>query len=101
MKSLNIQHVHTKFVSTDASVLPLSLSLPLSSHCLCVCIQPISSIASLSVLCLASHVVSPPQRYPDLFPVVISALSCLHFAAFLMWFQWFQITQHRGKQKTG
>lgn len=41
-------------------------------------------------LCISSHFVTPPARLPDLFPVLISGFSCLHFLGFLVWFNYMQ-----------
>lgn len=37
----------------------------------------------LSLVCAAAH---PPQRLPDLFPVSVSVISCVHFLLFLVYF---------------
>ncbi|KGL92461.1 Dolichyl pyrophosphate Man9GlcNAc2 alpha-1,3-glucosyltransferase [Charadrius vociferus] len=44
------------------------------------------SITLMGVLSLASAAVPPPQRLPDLFPVSVSVISCLHFLLFLVYF---------------
>ncbi|NXN55455.1 ALG6 glucosyltransferase, partial [Rynchops niger] len=44
------------------------------------------SVTLMGVLSLASAAVSPPQRLPDLFPLSVSVISCLHFLLFLVYF---------------
>ncbi|NXX76302.1 ALG6 glucosyltransferase, partial [Urocolius indicus] len=44
------------------------------------------SVALMSVLSAMSAAVPPPQRFPDLFPVAVSVISCLHFLLFLLYF---------------
>ncbi|NXT55367.1 ALG6 glucosyltransferase, partial [Pluvianellus socialis] len=44
------------------------------------------SLTLMGVLSLASAAVPPPQRLPDLFPVSVSVISCLHFLMFLVYF---------------
>ncbi|NXW52618.1 ALG6 glucosyltransferase, partial [Nyctiprogne leucopyga] len=44
------------------------------------------SITLMGVLSLLSAAVHPPQRLPDLFPVSVSVISCLHFLLFLVYF---------------
>ncbi|KFQ56478.1 Dolichyl pyrophosphate Man9GlcNAc2 alpha-1,3-glucosyltransferase, partial [Nestor notabilis] len=44
------------------------------------------SITLMAVLSLMSATVHPPQRLPDLFPLSVSVLSCLHFVLFLVYF---------------
>ncbi|NWR71039.1 ALG6 glucosyltransferase, partial [Centropus unirufus] len=44
------------------------------------------SITLMGVLSLMSAAVQPPQRLPDLFPVSVSIVSCLHFLVFLLYF---------------
>ncbi|NXP46494.1 ALG6 glucosyltransferase, partial [Heliornis fulica] len=44
------------------------------------------SITLMGVLSLMSAAVHPPQRLPDLFPVAVSIISCLHFLLFLVYF---------------
>lgn len=50
------------------------------------------SISSLLSVCLLSHIITPPSRWPDLFPVLISSLSCLHFLLFFLFFTYKQLT---------
>ncbi|NXC19335.1 ALG6 glucosyltransferase, partial [Corythaeola cristata] len=44
------------------------------------------SVTLMGVLSLMSAAVHPPQRLPDLFPVSVSVISCLHFLLFLVYF---------------
>uniref|UniRef100_S4RXN8 Alpha-1,3-glucosyltransferase n=1 Tax=Petromyzon marinus TaxID=7757 RepID=S4RXN8_PETMA len=45
--------------------------------------QLVASLVSMVTLLAGSCLVSAPARYPDLFPVLISATSCFHFLVFL------------------
>ncbi|KFQ65530.1 Dolichyl pyrophosphate Man9GlcNAc2 alpha-1,3-glucosyltransferase, partial [Phaethon lepturus] len=44
------------------------------------------SVTLMGILSLMSAAVHPPQRLPDLFPVSVSIISCLHFLIFLVYF---------------
>ncbi|NXF86685.1 ALG6 glucosyltransferase, partial [Eubucco bourcierii] len=44
------------------------------------------SVTLMAVLSLMSATVNPPQRLPDLFPLSVSLVSCLHFILFLVYF---------------
>ncbi|XP_009704153.1 PREDICTED: dolichyl pyrophosphate Man9GlcNAc2 alpha-1,3-glucosyltransferase-like, partial [Cariama cristata] len=44
------------------------------------------SVTLMGVLSLMSAAVPPPQRLPDLFPVSVSVISCLHFLLFWVYF---------------
>ncbi|NXW57000.1 ALG6 glucosyltransferase, partial [Eurystomus gularis] len=44
------------------------------------------SVTLMGVLSLLSAAAQPPQRFPDLFPVAVSLISCLHFLLFLVYF---------------
>ncbi|NXV32789.1 ALG6 glucosyltransferase, partial [Rissa tridactyla] len=44
------------------------------------------SVTLMGVLSLASAAVPPPHRLPDLFPLSVSVISCLHFLLFLVYF---------------
>lgn len=44
------------------------------------------SVTLMGVLSLMTATVRPPQRLPDLFPVSVSSISCLHFLFFLVYF---------------
>jgi len=49
------------------------------------------SLVGCLVLTICSVTVSPPSRYPDLFPLLISIYSCAHFVAFFAYFNYRQI----------
>lgn len=49
---------------------------------LCVCLA----------LSLASLLIPPPPRYPDIFPLLISVYSAMHFLFFLFYFNYIQVT---------
>nr|XP_022905027.1 dolichyl pyrophosphate Man9GlcNAc2 alpha-1,3-glucosyltransferase [Onthophagus taurus] len=51
----------------------------------------IVSISTLILLCLISLIFKPPIHYPDLFPLLISTFSCLHFIGFYVYFNWIQL----------
>lgn len=58
-------------------------------HILIAMLQHVSMIFSLSgcvILFAFSLVWEPPKRYPDLFPLLISVYSCLHFVGFFVYF---------------
>ncbi|NWH50335.1 ALG6 glucosyltransferase, partial [Fregata magnificens] len=44
------------------------------------------SVTLMGILSVMSAAVHPPQRLPDLFPVSVSIISCLHFLLFLVYF---------------
>nr|XP_008107537.1 PREDICTED: dolichyl pyrophosphate Man9GlcNAc2 alpha-1,3-glucosyltransferase isoform X2 [Anolis carolinensis] len=44
------------------------------------------SITMMGILTLMSATLDPPQKLPDLFPLTISVVSCLHFLFFLLYF---------------
>lgn len=44
-------------------------------------------------------VVKPPQKYPYLWPLMISTYSCIHFSAFLIYFNFNQFMLHVPKKK--
>lgn len=44
------------------------------------------SVTLMGVLSVMSAAVHPPQRFPDLFPVLVSCISCLHFLFFWLYF---------------
>ncbi|XP_075472047.1 dolichyl pyrophosphate Man9GlcNAc2 alpha-1,3-glucosyltransferase [Ascaphus truei] len=46
----------------------------------------LASLAVMTVLTFISVVLAPPTRLPDLFPVLISSVSCIHFLMFLLYF---------------
>ncbi|KAM8930148.1 dolichyl pyrophosphate Man9GlcNAc2 alpha-1,3-glucosyltransferase [Pelodytes ibericus] len=46
----------------------------------------LASLLLMSSLTFASAALTPPSRLPDLFPVLVSGISCLHFLIFLFYF---------------
>ncbi|NXC43220.1 ALG6 glucosyltransferase, partial [Penelope pileata] len=44
------------------------------------------SVSGMGALSAMSAALRPPQRLPDLFPVAVSSISCLHFVFFLVYF---------------
>lgn len=46
------------------------------------------------LLHLISHIITPPRRYPDLFPVLISVYSCGHFSFFLLYYHYLQYNEY-------
>ena len=80
---------------------PFSLSLSFlfpPPHCFP---QFYCSLLLLTSLCGLSHLVTPPERYPDLFPVLISSISFVHFAGFLVYFTHRQLTSQVTSSTTG
>uniref|UniRef100_A0A6J0URR6 Alpha-1,3-glucosyltransferase n=2 Tax=Pogona vitticeps TaxID=103695 RepID=A0A6J0URR6_9SAUR len=53
------------------------------------------SITLMGILTLMSATLDPPQRLPDLFPLAVSAVSCLHFLFFLLYFNVIVIWESR------
>lgn len=58
-----------------------------------------ASVVGMDVLSVASVVLEPPTRYPDIFPLLISLYSCAHFVLFFLYFNYRQI--FTGKLKVG
>lgn len=54
--------------------------------------QGILSVIGAAVLSIAAVIVTAPSRYPDIFAVLISGYSCVHFVFFLAWFYYLQLT---------
>ncbi|CAB3364114.1 Hypothetical predicted protein [Cloeon dipterum] len=48
------------------------------------------SLGGSIFLVLAQAVIAPPQRYPDIFPLLNSIFSCAHFLGFLTYAYWVQ-----------
>lgn len=44
------------------------------------------SIISTVILTFSSVLIKPPEKYPDIFTLLISVISCLHFLMFLLYF---------------
>lgn len=49
------------------------------------------SILGALLLSIVSQFVKPPERYPDLFPLLISLYSCGHFLIFFIYFNYVQL----------
>ncbi|XP_053104118.1 dolichyl pyrophosphate Man9GlcNAc2 alpha-1,3-glucosyltransferase isoform X2 [Hemicordylus capensis] len=56
------------------------------------------SVILMGILTLMNVTLDPPQRLPDLFPLAVSAVSCLHFLFFLLYFNIIAIWESRGSQ---
>lgn len=50
------------------------------------------SVLGMVALTVGSLAVKPPVHLPDLFPVLVSVYSCLHFLLFLVYFHYRQLT---------
>lgn len=62
---------------------PLQQAVLHGKHCCCISLLQVwLSLVTTSVLFLCLHLVQPPPRYPDIFPVLISDVSC----ALFLWF---------------
>lgn len=53
------------------------------------------SITLMGILTLMSATLDPPEKLPDLFPLAVSAVSCLHFLFFLLYFNVIAIWESR------
>ncbi|XP_051855482.1 dolichyl pyrophosphate Man9GlcNAc2 alpha-1,3-glucosyltransferase [Antechinus flavipes] len=53
------------------------------------------SMMTMSLLSLGSITMEPPRRLPDLFPVLVCLVSCLHFLFFLIYFNVLILWDHR------
>lgn len=49
------------------------------------------SIIGVLFLSIISKCVKPPERYPDLFPLLVSIYSCVHFFSFFLYFNYVQL----------
>lgn len=49
------------------------------------------SVLGALLLSIVSQFVKPPERYPDLFPLLISIYSCGHFLVFFIYFNYVQL----------
>ncbi|CAL8309317.1 unnamed protein product [Lota lota] len=58
------------------------------------------SVVMMVCLSVASVVLLPPVGLPDLFPVLVSAFSFLHFLGTFVYFNIVQLSMPQGKQKT-
>ncbi|XP_071952540.1 dolichyl pyrophosphate Man9GlcNAc2 alpha-1,3-glucosyltransferase-like [Antedon mediterranea] len=50
------------------------------------------SMLGMSILCISHLLVPPPARYPDIYPLLISAYSCAHFLVFFVYCHYLQFT---------
>ncbi|RLW05767.1 hypothetical protein DV515_00004661 [Chloebia gouldiae] len=59
------------------------------------------SLALMGVLSVLSAAVPPPQHLPDLFPLAVAVVSCLHFLLFLVYFNVVILwdSRNRGQKK--
>ena len=55
-------------------------------------LQFVASLLGCVALHVAHAFVTPPTRLPDLHVVVTCLYSCAHFVAFLLYFNWRQLT---------
>lgn len=59
----------------------------------------VSAVVGPSVLVLGLAFIPPPEKLPDLFPVLISAYCCVHFLVFFLYFNVRQVLDFsEGKQ---
>ncbi|XP_011694806.1 PREDICTED: probable dolichyl pyrophosphate Man9GlcNAc2 alpha-1,3-glucosyltransferase isoform X1 [Wasmannia auropunctata] len=49
------------------------------------------SISCALLLSIVIQIVKPPERYPDLFPLLVSIYSCGHFLGFFIYFNYVQL----------
>lgn len=57
------------------------------------------SLFGCVILTFCSIVLKPPQKYPYLWPLIISVYSCIHFMAFLVYFNFKQLMLNIPKKK--
>ncbi|KAF4797256.1 hypothetical protein TURU_077779 [Turdus rufiventris] len=59
------------------------------------------SLSLMGILSVLSAALPPPQRLPDLFPVAVAVVSCLHFLLFLVYFNVVILwdSKNRGQKK--
>lgn len=57
------------------------------------------SLFGCMILTICSIIIKSPQKYPYLWPLIISTYSCIHFIAFLMYFNFNQLMLHVPKKK--
>lgn len=50
------------------------------------------SLSGVLLLSVVSRYVKPPERYPDLFPLLVSVYSCGHFLLFFVYFNYVQLS---------
>ena len=59
-------------------------------------LQHIASLIGAIILAVISQVLTPPVKLPDLYTLLITTYSFVHFAAFLLYFHYLQFTAWRG-----
>lgn len=62
-------------------------------------LQLTSSLSVLLLLCLLSHILTPPRSLPDIFPVLISCYSCFLFLITLSYLVYIQLSLPRVNEK--
>lgn len=60
--------------------------------CACVLLQYTASLIGSCLLAVVSQTLTPPPHLPDLYPVMIAAYCFAHFAVFLVYFHYLQLT---------
>jgi alpha-1,3-glucosyltransferase len=53
-------------------------------------VQYTASLLGAVLLAIASQTLTPPAKLPDLFTLLITTYSCLHFIAFALTFHYLQ-----------
>ncbi|XP_044010013.1 probable dolichyl pyrophosphate Man9GlcNAc2 alpha-1,3-glucosyltransferase [Aphidius gifuensis] len=54
-----------------------------------------ASILTMIILTISSVTLKPPKKYPDLFPLLISVYSCIHFCLFFLYFNCKQLENNK------
>lgn len=67
---------------------------------LIICLYYLSTIVGCTLLLLGQQFIKPPQKLPFLFPLLISAYSCIHFVAFFIYFNYRQLAGAAVKLKS-
>jgi len=57
------------------------------------------SLFGCVILTFCAIALRPPAKYPDLWPLIISVYSCIHFILFLIYFNFSQFMLHVPKKK--
>lgn len=70
----------------------LLLLVPLISACIIALFQYLVSLTGACILAVISQAMSSPVHLPDLFTLMITTYSFVHFAAFLLFFHYLQFT---------
>lgn len=58
---------------------------------LTICLYYLSTFVGCALLLFGQQFIKPPQKLPFLFPLLISAYSCIHFVAFFVYFNYRQL----------